>query len=78
MPTFPQAQSGWSSRCFGEPAYDDAKARYDVQVAKWGAWSVLTNSCDRPAQEEIDSARGQVEQAKGAVAFSTKHSSPTP
>jgi HlyD family secretion protein len=51
-------------------AYDDAKARYDVQVAKVAA-TERTYELARigPRKEQIDSARGQVEQAKGAVAF---------
>lgn len=51
-------------------AYDDAKARYDVQVARVAAME-RTYELARigPRKEQIDSARGQVEQAKGAVAF---------
>ena len=50
--------------------FDDAKARYDSQQAR-------VNSLDRafelarigPRQEQIDSVRGQVEQAEGEVAY---------
>lgn len=50
---------------------DDARARYDGQVAK-------TNSIERtydlvklgPRREQIDALRGQIEQAKGQLAYS--------
>jgi len=49
---------------------DDAQARYDGAVHKVTAlektWELLKLG---PRQEEIDSLRGQVEQAKGAVAY---------
>ncbi|MBI4877770.1 MAG: efflux RND transporter periplasmic adaptor subunit [Acidobacteria bacterium] len=51
-------------------SYDDAKARYDVQAARVAS---LERTFDLvrigPRQEEIDSMRGQVAQARGAVAF---------
>ena len=51
-------------------AFDDAKARYDAQVAR-------VNSLDKtyelvrigPRQEQIDQVRGQIQQARGSVAF---------
>jgi HlyD family secretion protein len=54
----------------GRQAVDDAQARYDGAVHK-------VDSLDKsyvlaklgPRQEEIDSLRGQVEQAKGALAY---------
>jgi len=49
---------------------DDAQARYDSAVAKMNS---LEKASDLvrigPRQEEIDAMRGQVEQARGAVAF---------
>jgi HlyD family secretion protein len=49
---------------------DDAQARYDGAVHKVAslekAWELLKLG---PRQEEIDSLRGQVEQARGAVAY---------
>jgi HlyD family secretion protein len=51
-------------------AYDDAKARYDAQAARVVS---LERSYELirigPRKEQIDSMRGQVEQARGAVSF---------
>ena len=51
-------------------SFDDAKARYDMQAARVAA---LERSYDLvrigPRQEQIDAVRGQILQAKGAVAF---------
>ena len=53
-----------------QQALDDAQARYDGQVARVASLQ-KTHDLARigPRQEEIDSVRGQVEQARGAVAF---------
>jgi HlyD family secretion protein len=51
-------------------ALDDAKARYDAQAARVAS---LEKSYELvrigPRQEQIEQVRGQIEQAKGAVAF---------
>jgi HlyD family secretion protein len=51
-------------------AYDDAKARYDAQAARVVS---LERSFDLikigPRKEQIDSMRGQVDQARGSVSF---------
>jgi len=49
---------------------DDAQARYDSALHKWNALQKAYELVKLgPRQEEIDALRGQVEQAKGAVAY---------
>ena len=49
---------------------DDAQARYDSAVAKLNSLQKAYELVKLgPRQEEIDALRGQVEQAKGAVAY---------
>lgn len=49
---------------------DDAQARYDAQVARLAALEkTLDLVLKGPREEQIAAVRGQIEQAKGAVAF---------
>jgi HlyD family secretion protein len=49
---------------------DDAQARYDSALHRWNALQKAYELVKLgPRQEEIDALRGQVEQAKGAVAY---------
>ncbi len=51
-------------------ALDDAQARYDAHVARVGSLEKTYELAHLgPRQEQIDAVRGQVEQAKGAVAY---------
>jgi HlyD family secretion protein len=52
-------------------ALDDAQAKYDGDVAKTASLQrTLDLSVLGPRREEIDQIRGQIEQAKGALAYS--------
>jgi len=57
-------------RVVSQQAYDDAKARYDAQAARVTSLE-KTYELVRigPRQEQIDQVRGQIQQARGAVAF---------
>lgn len=59
-----------SQGVMAKQALDDAQARYDGQVARVAS---LERTFDLikigPRQEQIDAVRGQIEQAKGSVAF---------
>jgi HlyD family secretion protein len=59
-----------SSGVLSAQALDDAQARYDAQAARVASLE-KTYELARlgPRKEQIDAVRGQVEQAKGAVAF---------
>ncbi len=51
-------------------AYDDAKARYDIQAARVASLERTYELVKLgPRQEAIDQVRGQIQQAKGQVAF---------
>ena len=53
-------------------ALDDAQAKYDSALARANSLQkTLDLAVLGPRQEEVDAMRGQVEQAKGAVAYAT-------
>jgi HlyD family secretion protein len=59
-----------ADKVLSKQALDDAQAKYDSAVAHVNSLQkTLDLSVLGPRQEEIDSMRGQVEQAKGALAY---------
>ncbi|HEX7361037.1 MAG TPA: efflux RND transporter periplasmic adaptor subunit [Bryobacteraceae bacterium] len=65
-----RTQRLFSDGVLSEQAYDDAKAKYDADLASVNSYQQTLNlAILGPRKEQIAQAEGQVEQAKGALAY---------